>query len=146
MARYDDPVKYTKTLKLITSDGEVELTQNEARTMQKTLEDNPRFVSLYDATTKKTTYYDMDSAACGFCKVAELTSGKAEGEPLPCEDPIPNCPALEFEEVTPTGDGKENPARDGWYEKDGDKYVPSSDVVVVSGKTYYKVKTSGDES
>ena len=88
---YDDPVKYTKTLKLVTSDGDVTLTQNEARTMQKVLEDNPRFVKLYNADTKTTTYYDMDSAACGFCKVAELTSGKTDGEALPCEDPVPNC-------------------------------------------------------
>lgn len=92
MARYDDPVKYTKTLVLETSDGQVTLTQNEARTMQKVLEDNPRFVALYDATTKKTTYYDMNSAACGFCKVAELTSGKEAGEAPECEDKIPNCP------------------------------------------------------
>ena len=141
MARFDDPVKYTKTLKLITSDGEVELTQNEARTMQKTLEDNPRFVKLYDADSKETTYYDMNSAACGFCKVAVLTSGKEAGDELPCEDPIPNCPEKEFEPVTPAGDGKENPARDGWYEKDAnDNYFPSSDTVVVAGKEYYKVK------
>ena len=92
MARYDDPVKYTKTLTLTTSDGDVELTGNAARTMQKNLEDNPRFVSIYDADTKKTTYYDMDSAACGFCKVAELTSGKETGEAPECEDAIPNCP------------------------------------------------------
>lgn len=140
MARYDDPIKYTKTLKLVTSEGEVTLTQNEARTMQKTLEDNPRFVKLYDATTKKTTYYDMNSAACGFCKVAELTSGKEAGTAPECEDPIPDCPEVEYEEVTPTGDGKENPARDGWFEKDGDKYVATSDTVVYEGKTYYKVK------
>lgn len=92
MARYDDPVKYTKTLTLVTSDGDVELTGNAARTMQKNLEDNPRFVSIYDADAKKTTYYDMDSAACGFCKVAELTSGKEAGEAPECEDKIPNCP------------------------------------------------------
>lgn len=140
MARYDDPVKYTKKLVLTTSDGDVELTQNEARTMQKTLEDNPRFVKLYDAATKKTTYYDMDSAACGFCKVAVLTSGKEEGVAPACEDPIPDCPEKEFEKVTPAGDGKENPARDGWYEKDGDKYVATSDTVVIEGKDYYKVK------
>lgn len=92
MARYDDPVKYTKTLTLVTSDGNVALTGNAARTMQKNLEDNPRFVSIYDADAKKTTYYDMDSAACGFCKVAELTSGKEAGEAPECEDKIPNCP------------------------------------------------------
>lgn len=92
MARYDDPVKYTKTLVLETSDGQVTLTGNAARTMQKNLEDNPRFVKLWDAEAKKTTYYDMNSAACGFCKVAELTSGETEGTPLPCEDKIPDCP------------------------------------------------------
>lgn len=98
MARYDDPVKYTKKLVLETSDGQVTLTQNEARTMQKNLEDNPRFVKLYNSETKETTYYDMDSAACGFCKVAVLTSAKAAGEALPCEDPVPNCPTAEEDE------------------------------------------------
>lgn len=92
MARYDDPVKYTKKFVLNTSEGDVTLTANEARTMQLLLENNPRFVKLYNAETKTTTYYDMDSAACGFCKVATETPGKEEGEALPCEDPIPNCP------------------------------------------------------
>jgi hypothetical protein len=95
MARYDDPVKYTKQLVLETSDGQVTLTGNAARTMQQNLEDNPRFVSLYDATRKETKYYDMNSAACGFCLVATLTSGKAEAEAPACEDPIPNCPGDE---------------------------------------------------
>jgi len=95
MARYDDPVKYTKQLVLETSDGKVTLTGNAARTMQQNLEDNPRFVSIYDATRKETKYYDMNSAACGFCLVATLTSGKEAGKAPACEDPIPNCPGDE---------------------------------------------------
>lgn len=89
---YDDPVNYTKKLVLNTSDGDVELDQNAARTMQKRLEDASRYFKIYDPKTKTTTYYDVESAACGFCKVATLTSGEVEGKALPCEDPIPNCP------------------------------------------------------
>lgn len=92
---YDDPVNYTKKLVIVTSDGDVTLDQNAARVMQKMLEDHPRYFKVYDAKTKTTTYYDVNSAACGFCKVATLTSGEVEGTALPCEDPIPNCPAKE---------------------------------------------------
>lgn len=91
MARYDDPVKYTKTLVLETSDGQVTMTGSKALEMQRNLDNNARFIKIYDATKKETVYYDMDSAACGFCKVATLTSGKEAGKALPCEDPIPNC-------------------------------------------------------
>lgn len=102
---YDDPVHYTKKFVIHTADGDVTLTANEARTVQKYLEDRPRFLKLWDATSKTTTYYDMESAACGFCKVATLTSGKEAGEALPCEDPIPNCPKKPDTPVTPPAGG-----------------------------------------
>lgn len=89
---YDDPVNYTKKLVIETSDGQVTLNQNAAREWQKYLEDGARYLKNYDPTTKTTTYYDRNSAACGFCKVATMTSGEVEGTALPCEDPIPNCP------------------------------------------------------
>lgn len=36
-----------------------------------------------------------------------------------------------------TADG-DNPSEKGWYEKNGDVYVPTTDTSVQSGKTYYK--------
>lgn len=45
-------------------------------------------------------------------------------------------PTVSYREVTPKeGD---SPVNKGWYEKDGDNYVLSEDVSVVSGKTYYE--------
>lgn len=89
---YDDPTHFKKKLVLHTSDGDVTLDQNAARSVQKYMEDQPRFFKIMDTAKKETYYYDMGSASCGFCKVATLTSSKEEGEPLECEDPVPNCP------------------------------------------------------
>jgi len=41
-----------------------------------------------------------------------------------------------YEAVTP--ESGDSPASNGWYEKDGDAYVPSEDTEAASGKTYYK--------
>jgi len=40
-----------------------------------------------------------------------------------------------YVEVTPVG--SESPATEGWYELVNNKYIPSTDAEVVSGKTYY---------
>lgn len=89
---YDDPTHFKKKLVIHTSDGDVTLDQNAARTVQRRMENDPRYFKNYDSTKKEWTFYDMGSASCGFCKVATLTSSKEEGEALECEDPIPNCP------------------------------------------------------
>lgn len=89
---YDDPTYFKKKLVIHTSDGDVTLDQNAARTVQRRMENDPRYFKNYDSEKKETIFYDMGSASCGFCKVATLTSSKEEGEPLECEDPVPNCP------------------------------------------------------
>ena len=40
-----------------------------------------------------------------------------------------------YTEVTPVGN--ENPASEGWYEKESNNYKLTEDTTVVSGKTYY---------
>lgn len=85
-------VKYTKTLVLETSDGQVTLTGNAARSMQRRLEDASRYFHLITDTERgEVTYYNVDSASCGFCKVATLTPGTEETEGVPCEDALPDC-------------------------------------------------------
>ena len=44
-----------------------------------------------------------------------------------------------YDAVTPVGN--EDPSSEGWYEEDNGAYVPTSDVTVVSGKTYYEHST-----
>lgn len=44
-----------------------------------------------------------------------------------------------YDAVTPVGN--EDPSSEGWYEEDGGAYVPTQDVTVVSGKTYYEKTT-----
>lgn len=41
-----------------------------------------------------------------------------------------------YDAVTPQG--SENPSSEGWYEEDNGAYIPTSDVTVISGKTYYE--------
>ena len=85
-------VKYTKTIVLETSDGQVTLTGNPARAMQRKLEDASRYFHIVtDAKKGEVTYYNVDSAACGFCKVAVVTPGTEETEGVTYEDALPNC-------------------------------------------------------
>lgn len=82
--------KYEKTLVIETSDGQVTLTGEAARTMQRRLEDSSRYLRIA-GDNGVVTYYNVDSAACGFCKVATLTPSTSEAEPIPCEDALPDC-------------------------------------------------------
>ena len=85
-------VKYTKTLVLETSDGQVTLTGGAAQAMQRKLEDASRYFHLITNTaTGEVTYYNVDSAACGFCQVATLTPGTEEAEGVTCEEALPDC-------------------------------------------------------
>lgn len=85
-------VKYTKTIVLETSDGQVTLTGGQARAMQRKLEDASRYFHLVtDADKGEVTYYNVDSASCGFCKVATVTPGTEDAEGVECEDALPNC-------------------------------------------------------
>ena len=84
-------VQNTKTLVIETSDGQVTLEQGEARALQRMLDDNARYFKVSDENGV-ITYYDINSSACGFCKVATLTPGTKAATEIPCEDPLPNCP------------------------------------------------------
>ena len=85
-------VKYTKTIVLETSAGQVTLTGNQARAMQRRLEDSSRYFHIVtNAETGEVTYYNIDSASCGFCKVATVTPSTAAAEGVVCEDALPSC-------------------------------------------------------
>lgn len=83
--------KYTKKLVIETSDGQVTLEGGAARAMATRLDDASRYFHLTTAEGVE-TYYDVQSASCGFCKVATLTAGSAAAEAIACEDALPNCP------------------------------------------------------
>lgn len=87
-------VQYTKQLVIETSDGQVTLNQGEAQALVRMLDDNPRYFKVTGDNGVK-TYYDINSSACGFCKVATLAPGTKDAEEIPCEDKLPDCPADE---------------------------------------------------
>ena len=94
--------KYGKKLVIETSDGPVTLEGNAAREMQRRLEDSKRYFWLTtDKDAGVVTFYNVDSAACGFCKVATLTPTKSETEAIPCEDALPDCDGNEDEKEEP---------------------------------------------
>lgn len=82
-------VQYTKKLVIETSDGQVTLEQGEAQALVRMLDDNPRYFKVADSETGVKTYYDINSASCGFCKVATLTPGTKDAEAIECEDALP---------------------------------------------------------
>ncbi len=90
-------IKYTQTLVIETSDGQVTLEQGEAHALLRALDDSSRYFKVTDPDTGVKTYYDIRSSACGFCKVATLTPDTDDAEEIECEDPLPNCPEPEPE-------------------------------------------------
>lgn len=101
-------VQYTKTAVMKTTEGDVTLTQGDARALQKQLDDSARFFKQLDPDTGVLTYYDIMSAGCGFCKVLTITPGTKEATAVTCEDGLPNCPADDPGTVsvdTPAADG-----------------------------------------
>lgn len=97
-------VQYTKKLVISTSDGDVTLNQGEAQALVRMLDDNPRYFKVTGEDGVK-TYYDINSSACGFCKVATLTPGTKDAEGIPCEDKLPDCPTEETTDpADPSGD------------------------------------------
>lgn len=88
-------VQYTKTAVMKTTEGDVTLTQGDARALQKQLDDSHRFFKRLDPDTGVLTYYDIFSAACGFCKVLTITPGTKASAEIPCEDGLPDCPAAD---------------------------------------------------
>lgn len=145
---WNDPVKYTKTLVMETSDGQVTLEGSEALALQRRLDDSGRYWHVDNGAIR--TYYDINSASCGFCKVATVTSGAATAEAIPCEDPMPDCDGDGNLDNEPTGDhyayvavavaAGDDPQALGLFEKDGYNYVATTDTAPVDGKTYYEKK------
>ena len=62
--------------------------------------------------------------------------GKSNAVTLPLSAPRSQSVPLDYEQVYPTGN--ENPQQEGWYVKNGDEYVLTTDTTVVSGHVYYK--------
>lgn len=72
-----------------------------------------------------TNMTDSDTVVCGMVLFAERIDGLV----------IADIGTVSYTAATPSeGD---NPSEEGWYEKNGDKYVRTSDTTVTSGKTYY---------
>lgn len=92
-ARYNVPVKYTKTLTLKMSDGTTQkvLEQAQAMRIEKFMDDNSRFIYIVSDDLKTKTFYTLSGDGCGFCEVATVVSGVEETDPAVCEDGIPNC-------------------------------------------------------
>ena len=62
--------------------------------------------------------------------------GKSNAVTLPLSSPRTQSVPLDYEQVYPVG--TENPQEEGWYVKNGDEYVLTTDTTVVSGHVYYK--------
>lgn len=104
-ARYNVPVKYTKTLTLKMSDGSTQkvLEQAQAQRIEKFMDDNPRFIYLVSDDLKTKSFLTLAGDGCGFCEVATVVSGAEETTPVVCEDGIPNCGTDgELNPTTPT--------------------------------------------
>lgn len=101
-ARYNVPVKYTKTLTLKMSDGTTQkvLEQGQAQRIEKFMDDNPRFIYLVSDDLKTKSFLTLSGDGCGFCEVATVVSGAEETDPVVCEDGIPDCG--EYAELNPT--------------------------------------------
>lgn len=92
-ARYNQPVKYGKSLTMTMADGTTKvITGTQAQRIQKYLEDNPRFIYFLEPDTGKVTFYALSDSGCGFCQVAVYQPSATTADPADCEDGLPNCP------------------------------------------------------
>lgn len=82
--------QYGKTVVLETSDGQVTVTGIRANAILNRLNDSSRYWHFTQGDSE--VYYNVDSASCGFCKVATLTYNSTLIDEVECEDGIPNCP------------------------------------------------------
>lgn len=62
--------------------------------------------------------------------------GKSNAVTLPLSSPRTQSVPLDYEQVYPVG--TENPQAEGWYVKNGDQYVLTTDTTVNDEHTYYK--------
>lgn len=99
-------VSYTKTATLYLTDGTTAtFTGAQAISLQNRFDQggtSGRYWKTVDPDTGVITYYDVDSAACGVCKVLEVTPGTGTVEDLKCEDGLPDCETTESGTTEPT--------------------------------------------
>ena len=81
-----------------------------------------------DATATGIVYEDVD-VTTGDMPGSLVTAGTVY------ENRLPQV-ADTYSAVTPAG--TENPAEEGWYEKDGNEYELTTDTTVTEGTTYYE--------
>lgn len=151
---WNTPVKYTKKLVIELADGTTrELNGSEALAFQRILDDGVKDRVYWKLATAANTVEYINiapSSSCGFCKVATLTSGAAETDGIPCEDPMPDCDGDGVLDNEPTGphyayvaatvEEGGNPKTLGLYEKQGYDFVATEDTEAADGKTYYEKK------
>lgn len=104
-ARYNVPVKYTKTLTLKMSDGTTQkvLEQAQAQRIERFMDDNPRFIYIVSDDLKTKSFLTLAGDGCGFCEVATVVSGAEETDTVVCEDGIPDCgESADLNPTTPT--------------------------------------------
>lgn len=84
--------KYTKTLVLKTSTGDVTFTGGRAYAIQRQLDDNGELIHFTNEDNEKQTdYYKVNGVSCQFCLVATVTAGETDTEDPECEDELA-CP------------------------------------------------------
>lgn len=79
--------KYVKTLVLKTTDGQVTLTGEKARAVQKRLDDNKDIVAINDENGV-ITYYNINPIAGVPTKVAVVTPSKEEVAETACKESL----------------------------------------------------------
>lgn len=90
-----------------------------------------------DVTYEYTAELDTDgNSVQGVTIVQPRYAGKSNAVTLPLSEPRTIDITSGYIEVTPKGN--ENPQQEGWYEKDGNNYVLTTDTTVVAGHTYYE--------
>lgn len=151
---WNTPVKYTKKLVIELADGSQRTLEGSAAlAFQRILDDGVKDRVYWKLATDKNVVEYINiapSSSCGFCKVATLTSGAAETDGIPCEDPMPDCDAdgkLDNETTEPhyafvvatVAEGG-NPKELGLYEKENYTYSLTEDTTATDGKTYYEKK------
>ena len=150
---WNTPVKYNKTLVIELADGtQRTLEGSAALAFQRILDDGVKdriYWKLATAANKVEYINIAPSSSCGFCKVAEVTSGAAETTGIPCGEPMPDCDgdgeldndqSEHYAYIVKAVESTDDPADLGLYEKNNYVYSLTEDTTPVEGKTYYEKK------
>lgn len=97
--------KYTKTLVLKTTGGDVTLVGGKAQAVQNRLDNDARFIHFTNPNNEhQEDYYNIKSSACGACLFATVTSGVTTVADKVCEEALMAC-APEITSITPATAG-----------------------------------------